>query len=261
MTPAPPHGIDVSSPSDARVYDYMLGGRINYAVDRKLAEEFAGRWPQVRDLAKRNRAFLGRAVRFLAGEAGVRQFLDLGAGLPTEPNVHQIVASHAPGGQVVYVDNDPAVIAHGRALLEGTDRAVYVESPIQSVDTVLTAAEQHLDLSQPVGLICATVLHYVPDEEDPAGIMREYVTALCAGSWVAISHITGDGADAQVQADHAAIWQGAMHQRSGREILGMFAGAELAQPGLVDVELWRPDKGQAEEPGPLRVAGGVAIKR
>jgi hypothetical protein len=256
--PHPPNGIDVTTPSPARVYDYLLGGKDNYASDRQMAEAYLKHSPQARTLARNNRAFVGRAVRHLA-EQGVDQFLDIGSGLPTAENVHQVAQRHIPHARVLYVDNDPMVLAHGQALLAENESTAYLEASVTDVDPILRRAREHLDLDRPVGLLCTSVLHYVPDDADPAGLIRRYLDALPAGSWLVLSHMTLDGADPQAVERAVASWRGRQFPRPTAAIEGMFTGLELVEPGLVDVELWRSEQ-QTQPPGPLRVLGGVARK-
>lgn len=247
-----PDEIDVTKPSAARMYDYALGGINNFAVDRETTEQFYAAWPEVRPLACHNRAFVGRAVRYLTGQ-GIRQFLDLGSGLPTQDNVHEIAQREKAATRVVYVDNDPVVLAHGRALLD--DGSTVLTADLRDTDAVLAHSRDVLDFAQPMGLLATSSLHYIPDP--PAEVIRRYVQHLASGSYVAVAHITSDGVAPALQEQAAAVHRGTQHLRTAEEIRAMFCGLELVPPGLVDVEKWRAD----EQVGPLRVLGGVAVKR
>lgn len=252
----PPRPIDVTVPSPARVYDYTLGGTHHYQVDREMAESLLRDFPELRPLSLASRQFLGRAVEYLAGE-GIKQFLDLGSGLPTQDNVHQIAQRADGHPRVLYVDNDPIVLAHGQALLAEDDSTSYAQADLRDVDDVLGHARGFLDWDRPVGLLCVSVLHYVPG--DPRQVMERYVQALPAGSFVVVGHISPTGSDPAVFERAVAVWRGRQHPRPVEQIEAMFSGALLVEPGLVPVESWRPAPG-GMEPGPVRVLGGVARK-
>ncbi|WP_141576094.1 SAM-dependent methyltransferase [Actinomadura sp. WMMA1423] len=255
----PSPDIDVDRPSAARVYDYVLGGKDNYAVDRQAAEQLFEIAPEIRDTARENRAFLRRMVRYLAGE-GVRQFLDLGAGLPTVENTHQVAQAAAPDTKTVYVDNDPIVLAHGRAYLDLDARTSFLSSDIRDTAAVLDGAGAHLDLSEPIGLFFVNVLHLVGDRDDPAGLVAAYAHALAPGSHVVITHVSSDGASEELRARIGSVFAGSSADarlRTREEIRGMFGGLPLLEPGLVDVAAWRPEDGD-EPVGELRVFAGVA---
>ncbi|RJL35785.1 SAM-dependent methyltransferase [Bailinhaonella thermotolerans] len=234
--------IDVDIPSPARVYDYWLGGKDNYASDRAVSEHILAVAPELPALARANRAFLGRAVRHLAGEAGVRQFLDVGTGLPTAENTHQVAQSVAPDSRVVYADNDPIVLAHARALLVGSDPALtsYADADLRDPAAVLAAAADTLDLSAPVAVILLGVLEFVPDTGEATEIVRRLMAAVPSGSHLVISHgLRGPRMDAAIRPWNES---GAtpIVNRSREEILGFFDGLDLLDPGLVPLTRWRP---------------------
>ncbi|MEW1844242.1 SAM-dependent methyltransferase [Nonomuraea angiospora] len=266
-----PRGIDTSRPSVSRVYDFMLGGKDNYEADRELALRALEIAPDARESARANREFLGRVVRFLAAEAGLRQFLDLGCGLPTRDNVHEIAQSAAPGSRVVYVDHDPIVLVHGRALLAVNDATTVVEADVRDPDAVLDDPETRrlIDLGEPVGLLMFGILHHLADHEDPAGIAARLMARLPAGSHLAVSHFCDPGtahpeASAQAYAAEKLFDEGlgSGRWRAREEILACFDGLELLEPGLVPLPEWRPDPGDLARPGLSRhtLAGAVARK-
>jgi len=245
-----PAGLDTTVPNVARMYDYLLGGKDNFAADRAAAEQLLAVIPDVAAIAADNRAFLGRAVRYLASQ-GIRQFLDLGSGLPTRSNVHEVAQQNAPHTRVVYVDYDPVVALHGRALLaSGCDVAV-LHADLTEPASVLEHSEllRVLDLSQPVGLICASSLHFIPDEADPWGIMAQYRDRLCSGSHLAITHAPArvPGDDPEHDEENAAKvfrqTSAPLYMRTLTEIQRFFDGFELVAPGVVFMQDWRPDPG------------------
>ncbi|MCK2216519.1 SAM-dependent methyltransferase [Actinomadura sp. ATCC 31491] len=266
-----PQGIDTSKPSVSRVYDYMLGGKDNYAVDRQVAELALKIAPDAPEAARANREFLRRTVRHLAGEAGVRQFLDLGSGLPTQGNVHEIAQSVAPGAHVVYVDHDPIVQVHGGALLAGDDTTAVVQGDAREPERVLADPRvlALIDLDRPVGLLMFGLLHHLADEEDPAGIVARLVARLAPGSHVVISHFHNPGAALPEIAEQAAGAEklfnehlGTGRWRTREEILACFDGLELLEPGLVPLPEWRPDDSDQATPGITyhTFVGGVGRK-
>lgn len=258
-----PH-IDLSRPSIARAYDAVLGGKDNYVVDRAVADQLRETMPQIGDIAWYNRAILGRTVRYLAAEAGIRQFIDLGAGLPTMENTHQVAQRHDPGARVVYVDNDPIVLAHGRALLEENDRTAVVTADLREPAAVLAHPDvtRLLDLSQPVGVLLVGMLHHLHDDEDPQGIVDAYMSVVPSGSHLVITHFCDMGADAKSLQDTFLSFLGTGRFRTVEEITGYFRGLELVDPGVVYLPQWRPD-GPVSEPLSVAerlMAGGVARK-
>ncbi|SEK87702.1 SAM-dependent methyltransferase [Nonomuraea pusilla] len=227
---------DPRKPNLARMYDYMLGGSANYAVDRQAIEQLAELIPQAVPLARANRAFMQRAVRYL-GAAGVRQFLDLGSGLPTQGSVHEV----APEARVVYVDNDPEVAAHARSLLAGTDLVAFVEADLLDPDAVLGRAAAHLDLDEPVAVLLISMLHFVPDSAGPQGMVASLRAALAPGGFLVLTHSTsmGHGGARTLRRGSSA---GGGADRSVAEIRAFFGDFALEPPGLVQAADWRPDR-------------------
>ncbi|MCK2217820.1 SAM-dependent methyltransferase [Actinomadura sp. ATCC 31491] len=245
-----PAGINPNVPSVARMYDYYLGGRDNFAADREAAEKMIelGRrlGNDAREIALANRAFLGRAVRLLA-EAGVRQFVDIGAGLPTQDNVHQVARRHGPGSRVVYVDNDPIVLTHARALLARDPDVLAVEGDLKDPDAILDdpRVRDLLDLSQPYAVLMVAVLHFVPDDAEAARIVGRVRERLGPGGHLVLSHLyAGDATDEDVQAGrqvYANTPSGGLARRGYEQIAAFFDGLDLIGPGLVPVADWTPD--------------------
>ncbi|RVX42162.1 S-adenosyl methyltransferase [Nonomuraea polychroma] len=254
---APP-GIDTTKPSVSRVYDYMLGGKDNYAVDRHVAEMALKIAPDAPEAAKANREFLRRTVRYLVGEAGIRQFLDIGSGLPTQGNVHEIAQSVAPGTRVVYVDHDPIVLVHGQALLAADATTTVIEADAREPEKILGDPQTRalIDFSRPVGLLLFGLLHHLSDEEDPGGVLSRFVAPLVPGSHVVISHFHNPG-EAHPEVSKQAYGAEKVfneHLGTGRwrtrdELLAYFDGLELVEPGLVPLPEWRPEEGDAATPG------------
>ncbi|WP_327584102.1 SAM-dependent methyltransferase [Nonomuraea sp. NBC_00507] len=260
-----PNGINPNIPHSARVYDYWLGGKDNFEADRRVAEATMAAVPGVRESARNNRAFLGRAVRHLT-QLGVRQFLDLGTGIPTQGNVHEIAQAEAPDARVVYVDNDPIVMAHARALMSGTPqgRTAYIEADARNPRAVLDHPEvrETLDFSRPIGLVMVAILMHIPDQDDPAGIVKAFTDAVPAGSYLVLSHLTLDLVSQQTADDYlAATRSQAMHRtpRTGEQIARYFDGFDLIEPGLVGVSQWR-DTPLFPDPATW-MYGGVGRKR
>jgi hypothetical protein len=255
-------------PHPARIYDYLLGGKDNFAADRAAAQEALRANPDGRISCRENRAFMQRTVRYLAAEAGIRQFIDIGAGLPTSPNVHEVAQAVTPDARIVYVDNDPIVLAHARALLTSAPagRTAYVEADLREVDRILDAPalRDSLDLSQPVALLLNAIMHFISDQDGPYGIVAALLGALPAGSYLALSHLSGDFAPqawddvARVYAERGMV----MRVRSRAEIERFFAGLDLIEPGVCPSARWRPASGQVRLPSDAAVAcyGGLARK-
>jgi hypothetical protein len=241
-----PVDLRVDLPHPARMYDYYLGGKDNFPADREAAEQARAVAPNASIAARANRAFMARAVRHLAGEVGIDQFLDIGTGIPTSPNLHEIAQQAIEGARVVYVDNDPIVLSHARALLTGTPagRTAYLDADVRDVRRILTAPEvtDTLDLSRPVALSLLAVGHFLPDSDDPGGIVRRYVDALPAGSYLVLSHLTPDH-DPSIEAGAKAYRARGipLRPRTRAEVEALFGGLELLDPGLVSVHRWRPD--------------------
>jgi hypothetical protein len=258
-----PAGIDTEVAAVARIYDFWLGGHDHFAADRIAALKVAEAAPEAPLLAIENRRFLRRAVRYLAAEAGITQFLDIGTGLPTQGNVHQIAQQVTPNARVVYVDNDEIVIAHSRALKTGPHVAV-IHADLRDPQSILDhpGTRELIDFSQPVAVLMVAVLHFVSNADAPERLIAAFRDAIPAGSYLVISHVVGD-----IQAESAA--RGAAEYkkitadatlRSRSEILRLFAGFELVDPGLVQVPRWRPDEPPAADTDQLWIVGGVGCK-
>ncbi|MBF6245531.1 MULTISPECIES: SAM-dependent methyltransferase [Nocardia] len=266
-----PVGLDTSRASIARVYDATLGGKDNYEVDRVVRDTVAEIAPRQSDVAWMNRRWLHRVVRYLAGCVGIDQFLDLGAGLPTVCNTHEIAQQHNPTAQVVYVDNDPLCALHGRALLERNEHTHFASADLTEPHALLTCPEiaAQLDPSRPLALILCGVLHHIDDDADPAGVMRRYIDAIPVGSYVAITHFW-DPADGSAAHDMAVRLQhrfmtsglGSGWYRTRDEIASFFGDLEVLAPGLVELDDWWP-MGPELEPRCLEkrlLLGGVGRK-
>ena len=239
-----PPALDSSVPHTARIWNYLLGGKDNFAVDREVGDQILIGQPQLAENARLCRAFLIRAVRYLAGEAGVRQFLDIGTGLPTANNTHEVAQSVAPESRIVYVDNDPLVLTHARALLTSRPEGVtsYVDADMYDVDLVLREAAGTLDFSQPVAILFMGVLGHVEDDPTAEGMVRKMLDAVPSGSYLALY----DSAPVSTEVVEAArIWNESAalpyHLRSTDRLARFFEGLELVEPGLVPVTRWRPD--------------------
>jgi len=253
---------DTSVAHQARIADYLLGGRDNFAADRKAGEAMIAAYPTMVELMRANRAFLRRAVRFLAGEAGIRQFLDIGTGIPTAGNTHVVAQEVAPDSRVVYVDYDPVVLAHARALLSSTAEGVtdYVDSDLRDVTKVLTGAAETLDFDKPVAVNVAMTLHAIRDEDDPHAIVAEFMNAVPPGSYLSISHPASDiepGKAADIVGRLKTLSYQQYTPRTYAQVLRFFDGLELVEPGLVQVQQWRPT---TEVPETFSVWAGVARK-
>jgi O-methyltransferase involved in polyketide biosynthesis len=243
-----PTGIDTSVAHTARVWDYWLGGKDNFAVDRQVGAQILEFLPNMVTTARADRAYLGRAVGFLTGEAGIRQFLDIGTGLPTADNTHQVAQSIAPDARIVYVDNDPLVLVHARALLISMPQGAtdYIEADLHDPDTILQAADRTLDFTQPVAVMLLGVLNFIRDIDQARQIVRRLMDAVPSGSYLAIAHASN-----QANPERAATAQRFWNEnakppitfRNGQEIAGFFEGLELLEPGVVSCSRWRPDVG------------------
>ncbi|GGM73407.1 hypothetical protein GCM10012275_50050 [Longimycelium tulufanense] len=262
-----PRGINTELPSVARVYDFFLGGGHNFESDRRLAEVIQVKMPDVRDTVRVNRAFLRRAVNFLV-EQGIRQFLDIGSGIPTVGNVHEIAQQAEPECRVVYVDMEPVAVAHGQLLLEDNDRAIAIQGDLRDPEGILEHAEVRglLDFDRPIGLLNLLVWHFVTDEEDPAGLLARYRDAFVPGSYLAMSHATYDQDDDRLRGATEETAKGSQEQawpRPYKEVVALFDGWELVEPGVVGCAAWHP-----QGPGDfsdsalsnVRVYAGVARK-
>jgi hypothetical protein len=260
--------IDSTKAHSARVYDYYLGGKDNYAPDRQTGERASQSWPAVRTAVRENRAFLGRAVEYLVAEAGIRQFLDIGTGLPSANNVHEVAQSVAPDSRIVYVDNDPIVLAHARALLTSSDegRTAYIQADLREPEKILAnpVVRENLDFSQPIALILVAILHFVPDEFDPAGIVATLLDALPSGSYLVASHVTPEHDAAGVEGLVRSYREGGIpaQVRTAAEFRELaLAGLELVEPGLVLVSEWRrPPDGPSPRPEDVNWYGAIGRK-
>ena len=259
-----PTSVNTDKPSAARMYDYLLGGSHNFAVDRQLLEKITAIQPDAKRMAIMNRAFMRRAVLFLL-EKGIRQFLDLGSGIPTVGNVHEIAQGVDPSSRVVYVDNEHVAVAHGQLLLEENENTIIVQADITKPGLILTDKDTQrlIDFDQPVGLLAVTIGHYILDDQDPVGIFATYRDALPSGSYLAMSHFTNDfetvKADELTEAMKSS--QNNVRARSHAEILSLFGDFELVEPGLVTTSQWRPEfADEIEEPERDGLYAGVGHK-
>lgn len=258
-----PESIDPEAPSAARVWDYFLGGSHNFAADRRVADAAIAMKPDMPELARRVRRYLQRAVALIS-EAGVTQFLDIGAGIPTLGPVHEVARAVNPSAKVVYVDHDPVAVAHGKMLLADDSDAASVWGDLRSLDVILGDGEVRavLDFSSPIAVLLCGVLHFIPDEYDPPGMVATLRDTLAPGSYVAIQHATTDE-----QPDETVkmleMWNAnspePMYWRSKQQITDLFAGFELVEPGVVFLPDWRPGPGEAPEPHPERFTSYAAL--
>jgi len=261
---APQH-IDLDRPNAARIYDYFLGGACNFEHDREFADKFLQVLPDAELAARRNRAFLRRAVRHCVNQ-GIRQFLDLGSGIPTVGNVHEIAQNMDPGCRVLYVDNEPVAVAHSELMLAGNENAAVLQADLCDPDTVLTSDSAHrlLALDAPAALLMVAVLHFVPDSADPQAAIKRYLGALAPGSFFVLSHGTDHGIETTTMARDRTYERTTTPglSRSRKEILGLMAGTELVEPGLVWTSEWRPDTPEDTGANPERslVLAGVGRK-
>jgi len=265
-----PPRLDTSSAHSARVWNYLLGGKDNFAADREVGDMILQMFPGIAHIARLQRRFLGRAVRYLAGEAGIRQFLDIGTGLPTADNTHQIAQQVAPESRIVYVDNDPLVLVHARALLTSAPGGMtsYIEADVRDTEEILGEAAGTLDFSQPIALMMLGIMGQLPDSPGPSGpsgprsIVTTLLDALPPGSYLALS----DGTDTSPALNHAIAAYNqnsasSYHLRSPEEIARFFDGLTLVPPGVVTTSRWRPDLADASaEPGEVDAICGVARK-
>jgi SAM-dependent methyltransferase len=263
-TPGPPLAHYASVAHVARVYDYLLGGKDNFAADREAAEQAMRINPAVVPTARANRAFLARATRYLTAEAGLRQFLDIGTGMPASSNIHEVAQSVAPDSRVVYVDHDPIVLSHARALLisapEG--RTDFIEADLRQPFAILNEASRTLDFSRPVAIIMTAILHLIPDAEQPYQLVRQLVGALAPGSCVMISHAAADIGNGDMASMASRLNELMAQQtvpRTHDQVAGFFAGLDLVEPGLVRVPDWRPALA-IDTAAPAQMWAGVGIK-
>jgi len=254
--------IDTTVARQARIYDYLLGGKDNFAIDREAADQATAAFPGLVTWARNNRAFLSRAVSYLVAEAGIRQFLDIGTGLPTANNTHEVAQRIAPQSRVVYVDNDPVVLVHAQSLLASSPEGAtaYIEADLRDPDTILAHARDTLDFTRPVALMLLAILHVIQDSDDPWGVVGRLMAALPSGSYLVMSHPARD-----IQPEQVAEMTRRFNQRTGNvrgatrtrdEVARFFVGLDLVEPGIVSTPQWRPGTGihPAEEPSYAAVA-------
>lgn len=262
-----PADVDPERPSIARIYDFYLGGHHNLPADREAAKEVIAMMPELPDILRVNRAFLRRCVRFLV-DAGIRNFLDLGSGIPTVDNVHEIAQAVDPSTRVVYVDSDPVAVSHSREILAGNDRAVIVAGDLRDPAAVLADPELNrlllLGLDQPLAVLMSAVLHFVPDDEEAATLVAAYRDAMPSGSYLMVSH-AGRREDSAERADPAAKQYSRtvapMKLRSLDEVAELLGGFEIIEPGVVHCSQWRPDPAEGARTGPLLPQFGALARK
>jgi O-methyltransferase involved in polyketide biosynthesis len=255
---------DTSVPHIARVYDYWLGGKDNFAADREMGERTLQAYPNLVYSVRANRAFLARTVRFLAGEMGIRQFLDIGTGIPTANNTHEVAQGIAPEARIVYVDNDPVVLSHAKALLKSTPEGAcaYIDADLRDPDTILAGAADTLDFGQPVAVMLIAVMHFVGDDAQASAIVNRLMAACVPGSFLAMSHAASDIDAAQMaemvrRLNEATAEKTTLRDRAG--VTRLFDGLELVEPGVIRAAEWRPTT-DLEAASPAALWGGVARK-
>ena len=255
---------DTSTAHIARVYDYWLGGKDNYAADRAVGDQVRQAYPNIAHSVRANRAFLTRAVNYLVNEAGIRQFLDIGTGIPSSNNTHEVAQSAVPECRVVYVDNDPVVLVHARALLSSDPAGVtdYIDADLRDAAAVLSQAGRTLDLTRPVAVMLLGILHMIPDQDDPRAIVTTLMDAAASGSFLTISHPASDidaAAGAEASRRYNARAAESATFRSREAVLGLFEGLDLVEPGLVPVPQWRPNS-EIEAKTPSNLWGAMGRK-
>jgi hypothetical protein len=264
-----PPEIDTTRPHSARIYDYMLGGKDNFAADRAVADQALAAWPAMRISTRENRKFIGRAVRYLAGEAGIDQFLDIGSGLPTVANVHEVAQAINPAARVVYVDNDPLVLTHARALLTSSaaGKCAYIQADLREPKKILSdpVTQETLDFTRPIGLILAAVVHFLVPEDEPKRIITALLDALPPGSYLVASHgSTEYGTQEEADVVLGIIQAGGVRvePRSSHDFGHLvFDGLELVPPGVVLLPHWRPVPGSGPQPGAREVGTNAGVAR
>jgi trans-aconitate methyltransferase len=253
-------------PHTARVWNYFLGGKDNYAVDREAGERYRQIFPEIIDIARTDRAFLGRAVRYLTREAGIRQFLDIGTGLPTMDNTHEVAQRAAPESKIVYVDNDPLVLMHAQALLTSTPQGTcdYIEADLREPDKILQQAANTLDFTQPIAIMLLAIVQFIPDHDEAHHIVTRLLQALPPGSHLAMTHATldfGDQTSTNANTEAQRLWNQQATEtitpRTRQQITRYFDGLHLIEPGLVSLPHWRPEPNRFGQPA--AVAGYCAI--
>ena len=261
---APPE-IDATVPNSARIWNYWLGGKDNYPVDREAGDEYREIYPEIVDVARASRQFLTRAVRYLADEAQVRQFLDIGTGLPSVDNTHELAQRVAPDARVVYVDNDPVVLSHARALLTSTQGVTaYIDADVRHPDKILAAAARTLDFNQPIGLMLLGILGHIDDDDEAQSVVKRLLDALPSGSYLTICDGTNDVSQAGVEAQRLYNQSGAVpyRLRSAQQVADFFEGLEVVEPGVVSCPQWRPDPTEVSSglPAEMDQVAGVGRK-
>ena len=257
--------VDTTVAHQARIYDYWLGGKDNFAADREAADQAIAAYPAILRGVRAQRAFLARAVRYLAEEAGVRQFLDIGTGIPTASNTHEVAQAAAPDARVVYVDNDPMVLAHARALLTGVREGstAYLDADLREPDKILAGAAGLLDFGQPVAVLLIGILQLIPDADDPHAIVARLVEAVPPGSWLAIYHPASDVDEQRVSEAVRRVnarTAGTTTLRTHAEITRFFDGLRLLEPGLVQVQRWQPGSAAPDDGEQIAAYAGLARK-
>jgi hypothetical protein len=257
-------GIDTSVPHSARIWNYWLGGKDNYAVDRAAGDGYAQVFPGIRDVARASRSFLTRSIQYLAAEAGIRQFLDVGTGLPTANNTHQVAQQAAPESRIVYVDNDPLVLAHARALLTSTPEGAtaYIHADLRDPATIMAEAAKTLDFTRPVALILSGILGHVTDTDEARSIVHNLMDALPSGSYLSLNDGTNVITKEFEQAQQGYNQSGALPYvlRTPDQIASFFDGLELVEPGVVSCPRWRPEPTPSGLPAEVDAFGGVGKK-
>jgi hypothetical protein len=257
-------GIDTTVPHSARIWNYWLGGKDNYPVDRAAGEAFLKAYPGMAAEARANRQFLARAIGYLVTEAGVRQFLDIGTGLPTADNTHEIAQRLLPASRIVYVDNDPLVLAHARALLTSTPEGVtdYIDADLHDPDTILDAAAKILDFSEPIAVILSGIMGHIADDEGPHAIVSRLMDRLPSASYLMLQDgTTVSQANADALEDYNESGAIAYHLRAPEEIVRYFDGLDVVEPGVIPIQQWRPAGAAAEPLADVNTFGGIGRKR
>jgi S-adenosyl methyltransferase len=258
-----PAKIDTTVPHSARVWNYWLGGKDNYPVDRAVGDRVMEMFPDIARIARLQRSFLVRAITYLAGEVGIRQFLDIGTGLPTANNTHQVAQAIAPESRIVYVDNDPLVLVHARALLTSTPDGAcdYIDADLRDVGKILAESAKTLDFTRPMALIMLAIAGQIPDSDNPRSVIARLLDPMPSGSYL----VLGDGVNTIETANEATrryneTSHNAYHLRSPEQITGFFDGLELVEPGVVDLTRWRPEPTAFPDPGEVPAVCGVGRK-
>ncbi len=262
-----PPALDTTVPHSARIWNYWLGGKDNYAVDRAAGDQFLRDFPEIAMIARASRAFLGRAVRYLAGEAGIRQFLDIGTGLPTYNSTHEVAQQVAPESRIVYVDNDPVVLLHAHALLRGSPQGAtdYLDADVREPEVIISGAAKTLDFTRPIAIILNGIMGHVTDDDQAQSIVRRLVDSVPSGSYLALSDGTNaihghQGQGQAAQEDYNESGAEPYCLRRPEQLARFFDGVDLVDPGLVSCPLWRPDASVVGAPAEVDAFGGVGRK-